>query len=431
MATYKREIKSLGSGVVRDSLKLTELDMYGSKRLGVLNADTVLQKSLGNYIVWPKQDCLQTGSVAVTYRLKIPRGGSYRWMGTKSYELSNHLGNVLATVSDRKVDSMPTIIPPDSMVMQYKPAIRTASDYYAFGASKPGRNWSMTKYRFGFNGKETDGQTGYQNYGMRMYDVLTGRFISVDPISKEYPWYTPYQHSGNNPIKFVDIDGLEPGEPGYGGFMGGLSLTSPKAAEIERKTIKSPEFIRGAAPGAIAGASVGFGVILAPAIAHWIASKALWFITNPIAQRTAVATTALVVGLFDESGQVQLPGGFDDEGRAIRLSVNKWMNSNAAAMAKKLGAKIGKNELPRFEKSKEGFQMATEMVEKTLSTPSASVEIKETSRGKLNVIDVYSEATKMTVRIDQNTGKFVTFIEGKTSAIDQTIKKAEFSKKSK
>jgi len=34
-------------------------------------------------------------------------------------------------------------------------------------------------------------------------------YLSVDPIGKDYPWYTPYQFAGNTPIQAVDMDGLE------------------------------------------------------------------------------------------------------------------------------------------------------------------------------------------------------------------------------
>ncbi len=44
---------------------------------------------------------------------------------------------------------------------------------------------------------------------MRIYDPRVGRFLSVDPIAKEYPWYTPYQFAGNKPILSIDLDGLE------------------------------------------------------------------------------------------------------------------------------------------------------------------------------------------------------------------------------
>ena len=68
-------------------------------------------------------------------------------------------------------------------------------------------------YRFRFNGKEQDGEFSGDgnnyNYGFRIYNPRLGRFLSVDPLYKEYPWYTPYQFSGNTPIQAIDLDGLE------------------------------------------------------------------------------------------------------------------------------------------------------------------------------------------------------------------------------
>ena len=34
-------------------------------------------------------------------------------------------------------------------------------------------------------------------------------FLRVDPLTAEYPWYTPYQFAGNKPIWAVDLDGKE------------------------------------------------------------------------------------------------------------------------------------------------------------------------------------------------------------------------------
>ncbi|MCX6188210.1 MAG: DUF2974 domain-containing protein [Bacteroidetes bacterium] len=35
------------------------------------------------------------------------------------------------------------------------------------------------------------------------------RFLSVDPLSKDYPMLTPYQFASNTPIQAIDLDGLE------------------------------------------------------------------------------------------------------------------------------------------------------------------------------------------------------------------------------
>lgn len=78
----------------------------------------------------------------------------------------------------------------------------------------PERKYSIanTNYRYGFNGKELDKETSSTStydYGFRIYSPALGRFLSVDPLFKSYPWYTPYQFAGNKPIAFVDIDGKE------------------------------------------------------------------------------------------------------------------------------------------------------------------------------------------------------------------------------
>ena len=74
-----------------------------------------------------------------------------------------------------------------------------------------------TAYRFGFQGQEKDDEIkGSGNsvfYKQRIYDPRIGKFLSVDPLTKEYAWYTPYQFAGNKPIAFVDRDGEEEARP--------------------------------------------------------------------------------------------------------------------------------------------------------------------------------------------------------------------------
>jgi len=42
-----------------------------------------------------------------------------------------------------------------------------------------------------------------------MHDPRIGRFFAVDPLANKYPWYTPYQFSGNKVISRVELEGLE------------------------------------------------------------------------------------------------------------------------------------------------------------------------------------------------------------------------------
>jgi RHS repeat-associated protein len=83
---------------------------------------------------------------------------------------------------------------------------------YSFDAQFAARE--IGAYRYGFNGKELDkpgmggGQSTY-DYGFRIYNPAIAKFLSVDPLTREYPWYTPYQFAGNKPIWAIDLDGLE------------------------------------------------------------------------------------------------------------------------------------------------------------------------------------------------------------------------------
>ena len=76
----------------------------------------------------------------------------------------------------------------------------------------PNRTFNSESYRYGFNGMEKDDEWkagAVYDYGFRIYDARIAKFLSVDPLTSSYPWYTPYQFAGNSPIKFIDLDGLE------------------------------------------------------------------------------------------------------------------------------------------------------------------------------------------------------------------------------
>jgi RHS repeat-associated protein len=155
-----------------------------------------------------KNDTLIEQSIYGSSRLGLMTASSkagYRTLGGKKYELSNHLGNVLAVVSDNiHLDQDST----------WASVINT-TDYYPFGLAMDGRSVQDSTYRYGFNGKELDslgmgGGGSTYDYGFRIYNPAIARFLSVDPLMKSYPWYTPYQFAGNKPISSIDVDGLEP-----------------------------------------------------------------------------------------------------------------------------------------------------------------------------------------------------------------------------
>jgi len=127
----------------------------------------------------------------------------------KQYELSNHLGNVLVTVSAR-----PRLMYDLTTYTHKEADVTSVSDYYPFGMLAPGRHWESGSYRFGFNGMEADneikGSGNSYDFGARIYDSRVGRFLSIDPMFKDFPDNSPYCFAANSPIYLIDKKGERP-----------------------------------------------------------------------------------------------------------------------------------------------------------------------------------------------------------------------------
>jgi len=173
-----------------DTVTWSEQDLYGSSRVGYW---------LPNKRVYPGVSLITTDTFHLTF-----------CAGDRRYELTNHLGNVMAVITDRKIGIDTNA---NSKADFYRADTISVQDYYPFGMLMPDRNLSYENCRFGFNNKEDDnevyGNDNFQDYGMRMYNPRLGRFITVDPLTSKYPWFSPYQFAGNTPIQAIDLDGAE------------------------------------------------------------------------------------------------------------------------------------------------------------------------------------------------------------------------------
>jgi len=184
-------------------------DASGNRIAKIVEGDTTLyvRDASGNVMGVYKNDTLVEQSIYGSSRLGLMTVSSktgYRTLGGKKYELSNHLGNVLAVVSDNiNLDQDSTWA-----------SVVNMTDYYPFGLAMDGRTMQDSSYRYGFNGKEADsngewGSKSHYDYGFRIYNPSIAKFLSVDPLARKFAYYTPYQFAGNRPIWAVDLDGRE------------------------------------------------------------------------------------------------------------------------------------------------------------------------------------------------------------------------------
>jgi len=208
MATYDREITHTGTGTYDDQLILAEQMIYGSGRIGTDNRNlplvqAAITQSSGNVSAELRENFVWSIGATPTYDQTL------RVVGHRVYELSNHLGNVLEVITDRKIEW------DDNGTWIYTADVVSYSDYYPYGQLLDGRTGSQgDDYRYGFQGQELDDEVGKGhgnsiNYKYRMHDPRVGRFFAVDPLAPKYPHNSPYAFSENVVINAVELEGLE------------------------------------------------------------------------------------------------------------------------------------------------------------------------------------------------------------------------------
>ena len=180
-----------------DSLHQSEIDIYGSSRLGVVNPNFNVQRTINTI---PLNNGFGIAKIDTFTR------------GNKSFILSDHRENAMVTVSDKKLQHTSDT----TLVDYYNPDVKTATDFgsSSYGSEMPGRTYNIgAPFAYGFNGKRKDdainGNGVDYDYGMRIYDARIGRFLSVDPLFKGYPWNSPYSYAEGDVIRSVDLDGGE------------------------------------------------------------------------------------------------------------------------------------------------------------------------------------------------------------------------------
>lgn len=187
MSTYELVIDNVAQKV---KFHQSEKYIYGTALLGVM-ADSISM----------------LGTQNSTYSQKM---WSHK-VGMRNYHLANHLGSILAVVSDK-------VVPHDGgggTVDYYMADILQSQDYSPFGVTLYGRGFTKStvwrETRRGYQGSEADDElkgddNSYTTF-FRQLDPRLGRWLSLDPKASSMPFQSPYCSMDNNPIWFNDPNG--------------------------------------------------------------------------------------------------------------------------------------------------------------------------------------------------------------------------------
>jgi RHS repeat-associated protein len=265
----------------------------------------------------------------------------------------------------------------------------------------PGRTFNGGDYRYGFNGKENDDETGTQDYGMRIYNPALGKFLSSDPLTREYPELTPYQFASNTPIQAIDLDGLEAVKVDLTARVTFIAVTVAVSVNVVAAPdgiaiFFTPEGGLGAGIGGGVGLSVGYypSVQKASDLGGWGASVGGTFFGNggdvgisvqqnengtPVDTKIggAAAVPKVGVGLGVEG---HFSGGYAFQ--VTETLTWKEINTALAAIAKGLG--IDQSELQKaVDKAKEEqLKMTQPEVKKPIETKKTETNVKKEDKTK-------------------------------------------------
>ena len=117
--------------------------------------------------------------------------------GEYEYNIKDHLGNLRVAFRD------------SSGIAK----ITQSNSYGIFGEELPSISYYKAQWKkdeFRFTGQGNLPETGYIDFGARFYDNIVPRFLSIDPLAELNRRFSPTVYGNNNPLRFIDPDGIYP-----------------------------------------------------------------------------------------------------------------------------------------------------------------------------------------------------------------------------
>jgi RHS repeat-associated protein len=133
----------------------------------------------------------------------------------------DHLDNILTSEGRLKFDNHDSLFYAEYFIKDHLGNVRTVlttdpnfnwlaqqTDYYPFGLEIAVSGTSDNQIKYNSKELQTDAKLGWYDYGARFYDPVLGRWHSVDPMAETSRRWSPYNYCMDNPIRFIDPDGM-------------------------------------------------------------------------------------------------------------------------------------------------------------------------------------------------------------------------------
>lgn len=146
---------------------------------------------------------------------------SYKYVFT----YTDHLGNIrLKYAQDPSNNNLISILEEDHYYPYGLKHNGYSSSHLVFTKDEdPGSGIVLTpvnpflgdSYKYKFGGKEysQDLDLNTYDFGARNYDPALGRWMNIDPLAEQMRRHSPYNYAFDNPVYFIDPDGMAPTPP--------------------------------------------------------------------------------------------------------------------------------------------------------------------------------------------------------------------------